>query len=851
MGKKRVKKVMLIGWDAADWKVIQPLINAGKMPALASLIEEGTWGNLATLDPPLSPMLWTSIATGVRADKHGILGFIEPNPDNTGVRPVSSTSRKVKAIWNILNQEDYKSNVVAWWPSNPAEPINGVMVSNFFQQEKGKLDEPWPMAPGTVHPKRLEETMASMRIHPNELTFAHIMPFIPKANEVNQDEDKRVLAAARFLAHCSTLHAASTYLQVNEEWDFMAVYHDAIDHFCHGFMKFHPPQLNGVPDDLYDKYKQVITGAYVYHDMMLERTLKLLDDDTTVILISDHGFHSDHLRPMALPKEPAAPAHEHSPLGVFVAKGPGIKKGGRVFGASVLDITPTLLALYGLPVGKDMEGKVLSQAFEEEWEPDFIDSWENVEGNHGMHPADLKEDTWAAQEAMQQLVDLGYVEAPDEDVATSIRKAKNESQYYLARNYLNAQKYEEAIQILEGLIEDNIEEARYGMSLAMAYLTTRQYQKCRNVVNQLRDKLEGYRSFLDYLEGSLFLASNRPRKALEYLNRAMEQAPKSVDTLLQVGRALNTCQMWAESEEAFRRAIDVDAENSAAHHGLAISLMRRGQYEEAVDELLAAVEVRYFFPQAHYHLGETLVLMKEYEHASHAFQVAISLAPGLTKAHKWLVKLYEEHLGQPEKANEHREFLAKNIKGVITIVSGLPRSGTSMMMQMLEAGGMDIMTDRVREADNSNPKGYYEYEPVKSIIRDNSWLSEAPGKALKVVAPLLQHLSADYEYRIVFMERDLTEILRSQQIMLGKTKAEAEAFPVMLADAFKKQMEQAKAWIERTPNAEVLFISHAEALQNPSEVAENVASFLGSGLDISKMQTVVDPSLHRNKLVKS
>ena len=129
---KSKKKVLVIGWDSADWKVIDPLIQQGKMPALKGLIERGVYGKIQTLDPPLSPMLWTSIATGFRADKHGIGGFIEPMPDGTGLRPVTTTSRKVKAIWNILHHHDYKSNVVAWWPSNPAEPINGVMVSNLF-----------------------------------------------------------------------------------------------------------------------------------------------------------------------------------------------------------------------------------------------------------------------------------------------------------------------------------------------------------------------------------------------------------------------------------------------------------------------------------------------------------------------------------------------------------------------------------------------------------------------------------------------------------------------------------------------------------------------------------------------
>ena len=121
--KKPKKKVLLIGWDAADWRAIHPLVDQGKMPAMEHFINHGVIGDLATLQPVLSPMLWTSIATGKRPYKNGVHGFTEPDPVTGGIRPVTNLSRKTKAIWNILNQQGLKSNVVGWWPSNPAEPI--------------------------------------------------------------------------------------------------------------------------------------------------------------------------------------------------------------------------------------------------------------------------------------------------------------------------------------------------------------------------------------------------------------------------------------------------------------------------------------------------------------------------------------------------------------------------------------------------------------------------------------------------------------------------------------------------------------------------------------------------------
>jgi predicted AlkP superfamily phosphohydrolase/phosphomutase len=168
------RKVLLIGWDAADWKVIHPLLDAGKMPHLARFLEQGVMGNIATLQPALSPTLWTSIATGKRPYKHGILGFSEPDPVTGGIRPITNLSRKTKAIWNILNQEGKNTITVGWWPSNPAEPLSkGVMVSNDYQHAHGSSTfepEKWPLKPETIHPERLVRHLKDLRFHPAELT---------------------------------------------------------------------------------------------------------------------------------------------------------------------------------------------------------------------------------------------------------------------------------------------------------------------------------------------------------------------------------------------------------------------------------------------------------------------------------------------------------------------------------------------------------------------------------------------------------------------------------------------------------------------------------------------------------
>jgi predicted AlkP superfamily phosphohydrolase/phosphomutase/Flp pilus assembly protein TadD len=844
MSKRLAKKVLVIGWDAADWKIIHPLVDAGLMPALEKLINTGSIGNLATLDPPLSPILWTSIATGKTADKHGILNFIEPDPNTSDLRPVSVTSRKVKAVWNILTQEGFKTHLVGWWPSHPAEPINGVCVSNFFQKQPKSMEEPWELPKGSVHPEDLGETLNGFRVRLDEITSAMLLPFVPEAARINQETDKSLHAIAAHLAEASSIHAASTWILENKDWDFMGVYFDTIDHFCHGFMKYHPPKMDGIPQEYFDIYKDVINNAYRFQDMMLERTLKLAGDDATIILLSDHGFHSDHLRPKKLPNEPIAPALEHSPYGIICLAGPNIQEDERIFGATLLDITPTILTLFGLPIGKDMDGKPLLQTFKEEIKPDYINSWENVTGECGMHPSDIQEDPWAAQEAMNQLIELGYVEAPGEDKQTRLIKMKNETDFILAKVYAGSRKYPQAITILEKLYKENPDAARYGLKLAHCYQITRNINGLRTVIDELRSKDLKELPHLDFLEGTLLLFENKLRKALECFHKAEKHISHMPTLHIQLGNVYNKIKNWSDAERAFKTALSIDINSAQAYHGLAVSYLRQNEYELAADAVLNAIGLTYHFPEAHYHLGEILFQLKDYESSAKAFELSVTMMPGYKKAHQWLIKIYEEHLDSPERAEKSRQFIKGKIKGTITIVSGLPRSGTSMMMQMLESGGMKILTDNVRSNDDNNPKGYLEYESVKSIGKDNSWLIHAEGKAVKIISHLLQYLPDTFTYKIIFMKRDLIEILQSQQKMLKK---DASIFPMGLADTFKKQLAKTESWLNGQPEMDVLYINYKDVLESPEEQAENINSFLGIDLDTKKMAEAADAKLYRNK----
>ena len=185
----------------------------------------------------------------------------------------------------------------------------------------------------------------------------------------------------------------------------------------------------------------------------------------------------------------------------------------------------------------------------------------------------------------------------------------------------------------------------------------------------------------------------------------------------------------------------------------------------------------------------------------------------------------------------------------ITIVSGLPRSGTSMMMKMLEAGGLPPLTDNLRTADEDNPKGYYEFERVKQLPKgDVAWLPDAQGKVVKVIAALLPYLPGGNHYRVVFIQRAMPEVLASQKQMLIRRGEDPDKIPDdMLAKLFEKHLKQVNDWVSQQPNVERLDVNYNEMLKNPQPFIEQIDAFLGHQLDKAKMAAVVDPSLHRQR----
>ena len=975
------KRVLLVGWDAADWKIINPLMERGLMPATQRIVENGAMAHLATLSPPLSPMLWTSIATGKRPYKHGILGFTEPTPDGTGVQPITNLSRKTKAIWNILNQNSKRCNVVGWWPSHPAEPIDGVMVSNHYQVIRGPRSEGWPLLSNAIHPERLVESLAELRVHPEDLGPEHVLPFLPHGDEIDQEKDSRFASCIKTICECSSIQSCATELMEHEPWDFMAVYFDAIDHFCHLFMRYYPPRRDWVSEADFRLYQNAVSAGYVYHDMMLARLVQLAGEETVVILMSDHGFHPDHLRPMAIPSEPAGPAAEHREFGIFAICGPGIREDVLLHGASLLDVAPTILTLFGLPIGDDMDGRPRLDAFVDPPDIHTIPSWDRVPGRDGQHPVDRKLNANDSREVMEQLIALGYIDRPAEDSHKAVALTQRELDYNLARAYMDGGRHGDAAPILAKLYRDNPLEFRFGIQLALccralemidalaqivddlnnrwriaAASARRRLQDIekiarqrmpegmtrydelaidgdpvesipakatpeltarpdvfsaeeKKVIRELRAIARGNERTLDFLGASVALARADSPRALELLELAAESNSEVPGYHLQMGDTYLRLERGADAERSYLRALELDPDRAHAHLGLCRVHLLQKKLRPALEAITRAITLKFHFPTAHYYLADVRRRQRDFVGAIASLEQALCQNPNFAEAHLLLARIYKHRLGDPEEAAGHYR-MARRIQNelerqrterklpdlpeldefaverslpefptpvqpnphfrlplaaapvplaenggnetclnleFVAVVSGLPRSGTSMMMQMLVAGGMSPLTDGARIADESNPRGYYELNKIKRLAEVNDWLAEARGKVLKIVAPLVPSLPQGERYQVVFMERELDEILSSQAAMLTRLEREgAKLDTARLKSLLRQQVHRAKG-LCAAHGIPLLVVPHRDAIEQPREVATRLAEFLGRDLNQRAMVAAVDRSLHRER----
>ncbi|MEM1445579.1 MAG: alkaline phosphatase family protein [Planctomycetota bacterium] len=705
-GDRLARRVLLIGWDAADWAFARPLMDAGLMPTLARFVREGHHGQIATLQPMLSPMLWTSIATGHPARRHGIHGFTEPTPDGTGVRPVASTSRTCKALWNMLSQHGLRSNVVGWYATRPAEPILGTIVGDRFEQPASPLPPrrlpeepadqptaPWPIAPGSVHPAERADELAELRVHPTEIDASAVLPFVPEAQRIleagTETQKAKLRELRQLIAQTASMHTITTKLMEDDDWDLTAVYYEGIDRFAHAFMAYHPPRLAEVDEDDYRLFRNVMTGIYRFHDMMLDTLLKLAGPDTAVILLSDHGYHHDEKRPG--PDGKHDPVGWHRPFGLMALGGAGFKANTdtdgpeqRIYGASLLDVTPTVLRLLGLPVGADMPGRPWLEAFDRQIEPNRILSWDNTDGPQpdGRHPADAVPDPAAEQAALQQLIDLGYVDPPGEDAQKNVEDTRAANAVNLAQSLTAEGRHADALALLDGLPEHMREDDAIRLRAALAAMGAGDHERARSeaerITKDAKQTGQAPPPRLHVLLGTIAMAERRLEDAEAHfaeLGDLSQLRDMSPGVLNRLGGIYLDTKRYDRARAAFEKSLAVESESVHALDGLARVALHDGDAHAALDFALQAVGLIHHFPRGHLRVGQALALLADLsedqadhpdhglgtpselrERAVQAVELCLTQSSRFEEAHRTLADLYRK-LGRPSDAVKQEALL--------------------------------------------------------------------------------------------------------------------------------------------------------------------------------------------------
>ncbi len=625
-------KLVLIGWHGADWRSIHPLMEAGLMPNLRSLVERGVAGNLRPGGPTVSPMIWTSIATGKSADEHGVLSASEYDPLTGGTRPAGSRSRRVKALWNIAMQTGLKAHAVCWSATHPAEELNGCCITPAFIEPLGRYGTPWPVFPASVSPQSLTNQVAEFRVHPGDLAGEDLVPFIPRLREIDQKVDRRVIGFADILAHTASAHAISTWLLEHQPWNLMMVGWTGLQRACEQFMRYAPPLMQGVHPDDFQRYGDVVRAMYCYHDMLLGRIVELAGPEATVAIVSAAGFRSGEERPVSRALQNRTEAW-YRPYGVFCMAGPPIVADELLHNVTMYDVAPTLLNAVGIPPGADMPGRVLTEAFRDRSEQQRIRSWDKVAGNCGMHPPAEQDEQTAA--VIAELRDLGYPDVTDKNVESNatLKRLEREREYNRALVHFSCQRYAEARIALNRLNEDSSEPP---ITLMLAYASY-----CAGDLHAASETLRGIprehplAANAKLLESYIALAEGNLKKAAADVAIA-ERIGFDRSLLLLVAASMYVrLGKLSRAEQTLRTALELDPSFDKAHALLARVQIVRGKSKEAVATARAGLSVEYGSAPLHSALGIAMA-DSDLDAALQAFETALTFDPQFAEATGWL-----------------------------------------------------------------------------------------------------------------------------------------------------------------------------------------------------------------------
>ncbi len=362
----RPPRVIVVGWDGADWTLLDPLLKEGRLPHLRSLLEKGAQARLETYRPRASPLLWTTMATGLTPPEHGVVDFQEYDVATATSLPVSGRSRTAPAIWTVASAKGLTSGVVGWWATWPAEAVKGFFVSD---RASPVLFDPATLSksPGLTWPPELADGVRLLGRREGTPSYEDVAKFLHVSRAEfdasvasGKDLDDEVTGFRKILGSTRVYAKTALDLYDRSRPDLLMLYLEGTDEIGHVLGKYNPPLLPGVDRAGFEKYKDAVALFYAECDRILgELAARAQRDGATLMLVSDHGFKWGEDRPGLVSSVRAETAYLwHEPWGVFVLAGPGASHTKERRTVSVFDVAPILCRLLGLPPDVRMKGRV-------------------------------------------------------------------------------------------------------------------------------------------------------------------------------------------------------------------------------------------------------------------------------------------------------------------------------------------------------------------------------------------------------------------------------------------------------------------------------------------------------------
>jgi Flp pilus assembly protein TadD len=556
-----LRKIVFVGVDGAEWEMINPLIEKGRLTNFKKIVEGGASGYLRSMEPMLSPLLWTTMATGKLPEEHGILNFTVTDP-NTGKKiPITRLYRKVDAFWNMMSDFGRSVDIIGWLATYPAEAINGVMVSDRVGYLAfASADPADSQLAGTITPQERYGEIMDLLVESDDVTFGEMKRFMhidetefEASKATSFDPSNPVSNMILIYATAMSYRNIALHLLERDRPDFLGVYFEMVDAAGHLFMPYAPPRRQDVSDEDYRRFKDAMEETYVLQDRIIGEILERCDDNTILMIASDHGFKTGEARLRAGAEIMGGHAAEwHQIEGVVCLYGEGITPGHRLENASIIDIAPTILALAGFPQVEDMPGAAPAMAFEPSLSRSLNrESVATLQRDRAGDAAATAQGGAADEAMMKKLEALGYITPDNPDALNN-----------LGQRYQKEGEYEKAI-------------AEFKKALALRPKFAAALNNLGICYGQLKRYPEAERSFLEALEVNrkdffamnnlavIYLRTGRFDQARLYAEMALEIEPRYASAHFTLGSIYATLGQLESAERELETALEIEPGNKA------------------------------------------------------------------------------------------------------------------------------------------------------------------------------------------------------------------------------------------------------------------------------------------------